>query len=295
MQPIVEQAPPKVNLTLRVLGRRLSGEHKGYHELDSLVAFAHDVADTITLTPGPDRRVTTTGPFGGSIAGENLVAVTLDRIASAGPHLSLGAINLEKNLPIAAGIGGGSADAAAVIRAVMRANPAPLAVAIDWTLIATSIGADVPVCLASRAQRMCGIGERLTPIASLPELAAVLVNPQVAVPADKTAQVFRKRAAPPLAVGQPQPSPNQFSSSAALLAHIRAVGNDLLAPARCVVPTIDDVLTALTACPTCELAQLSGGGPTCFGIFPDMTAARTAAATLSRDHPSWWIRASLLS
>ena len=285
MQPIVERAPPKVNLTLRVVGRRADG----YHEIDSLVVFAHDLADIITLTPGQNQRVTTTGPFGGSIAGENLISVALARIAQAAPNLTLGTVNLEKNLPNAAGIGGGSADAAAVIRAVQRANPDA---AINWTRIAASLGADVPVCLAARAQRMTGIGERLTAIAALPALTAVLVNPQAPVPADKTAQVFRKLAAPPFAATPGDVSPNQFASRAALLTHMRATGNDLLAPARAVVPAIDDVLAALTASPSCELAQLSGGGPTCFGIFPDMHAAHAAAATLSQTYPTWWIRAS---
>ena len=289
--PVSERAPPKVNLTLRVLGRRALD---GYHELDSLVAFAHDLADEITLTPGPSRAVTTTGPFGGSIAGENQIGVTLACIAQAAPFLTLGAVHLEKNLPIAAGIGGGSADAAAVIRAVRRANTHNDLTGIDWSAIATRIGADVPVCLASRAQRMTGIGEHLTTVQALPELAAVLVNPQVPVPADKTAQVFRKLAAPPLTAQTLAPSPNHFATRAALLTHMRTIGNDLLAPARAIVPAIDDVLAALADCPSCELSQLSGGGPTCFGIFPDMTSAHTAAVALSQTHPSWWIRASRL-
>ena len=291
--PVSESAPPKVNLTLRVLGRRLDVPHKGYHELDSIVAFAHDIADEIVLTPGPSHAVTTTGPFGGSIAGENLIAVSLACLAQAAPFLTLGAVQLIKNLPVAAGIGGGSADAAAVIRAVQRAN-SDAAATIDWNNIATRLGADVPVCLTSRAQRMTGIGQHLTAIEAFPELAAVLVNPQLPVPADKTAQVFRKLAAPPLTGTSSAASPHHFESRAALLAHMRTVGNDLLGSARLVVPAIDDVLSALTACPSCELAQLSGGGPTCFGIFPDMTAAHAAAATLSRAHPSWWIRASRL-
>ena len=291
MLPIVERAPPKVNLTLRVLGRRPNG----YHELDSLVVFAHDVADEITLTLGPSHSVKTTGPFGGSIAGENLISVTLACIAQAAPFLTLGSVQLEKNLPIAAGIGGGSADAAAVIRAVQRANPQISGgYGIDWTPIAIGVGADVPVCLTSRAQRMTGIGERLTAIQTLPELAAVLVNPQVPVPVDKTAQVFRKLAAPQLASNMRPPSSDSYASRAVLLDHMRTIGNDLLVPARMVVPIIDDVITALAACPSCELVQLSGSGPTCFGIFPNMPAARVAASALSQSHPSWWVRPSRL-
>ena len=288
MEPITVYALPKVNLTLKVLGRRPDG----YHELDSLVAFAQDLGDVITFAPGPTRHVTTTGRFGGSIAGENLISVTLDTIARLAPDLQLGDVVLDKRLPIAAGIGGGSADAAAVINAVRSANTAALA--IDWSALAASIGADVPVCLASTAQRMTGVGEVLNP-AHIPQLCAVLVNPQVPVPADKTSQVFRKLAAPPLAAIRASPSSVSFSSRDSLLAHMRAIGNDLLPPARATVPIIDELLAALTTCPGCELAQLSGGGPTCFGIFPDMPTAHAAAASLTQAHPTWWIGASNLS
>ena len=261
MSPIVEWAQPKVNLTLRVLGRRLDG----YHELDSLVVFARDLADVVTLIPGASRLISTTGPFAGSIAGANLVSVTLDRIAQLAPGLMLGAVDLQKNLPVAAGIGGGSADAAAVMRAVMRANGSA-ADGFDWTAIAGSLGADIPVCLGSTAQRMRGIGDILKGVDRLPELAAVLVNPQVAVPHDKTAQVFRRLAA---AAGGPMAevgvSPCHFETRADLLAHVRAIGNDLLVPARAVVPAIDTVLAVIAASDRCELAQLSGGGPTCRG------------------------------
>ena len=285
---VSERASPKVNLTLRVLGRRLDG----YHELESLVAFARDVADMVTLVPGLSRVVTTSGPFAGSIAGENLVAVTLELIAQAAPHLTLGAVQLEKNLPIAAGIGGGSADAAAVMRAVMRANPTAVS-QVNWMAIAARLGADVPVCLTSTAQIMTGVGEKLTAVPKLPELSVVLVNPLVPVQADKTAQVFRALKTQPVdEVSSAASSPMQFFGRAALVAHMRACGNDLLVPARSVVPAIDAVLAALNATPGCELAQLSGGGPTCFGVFADMAAAEAAAARLRADYAGWWVRAT---
>lgn len=289
MQPIVERAIPKVNLTLRIVGRRPDG----YHELDSLVAFAQDIADIVTLIPGGAPRVSTSGPFGSSIAGENLVKVTLDLIAGHDPHLTLGTVELQKNLPIAAGIGGGSADAAAVIRAVQRANPA--ASGVDWIALATRIGADVPVCLQSNAQVMRGIGDRLTPVPGFPALSAVLVNPQVPVPANKTAQVFRALNASPLLTAPQAPPPAAFTSRAGLLGHMRATGNGLLPAACAVVPIVEDVLASLTASPGCVLAQLSGGGPTCFGIFDGMTSAQSAAVALSHSHPAWWIRASTLA
>ena len=285
--PIIERASPKVNLTLRVLGRR----RDGYHELESLVAFARDIADQIKFVPGLSRAVTASGPFAGSIAGENLVAVTLELIAQAAPHLTLGAVQLEKNLPIAAGIGGGSADAAAVMRAVMRANPTAVP-QVNWMAIAARLGADVPVCLASTAQVMTGVGEQLAAVPKLPELNVVLVNPLVAVPADKTAQVFRALKAWPLGEAPAALLPARFASRSSLVAHMRAIGNDLLAPARLVVPAIDAVLAALSATPGCELAQLSGGGPTCFGVFADMAAAEAAAARLRAAHPAWWVGAT---
>ena len=288
---IIERAPPKVNLTLSVLGRRPSD---GYHELESLVAFATDIADLVTFEPGPNVGVSTCGPFGGSIAGENLLDVTLRRIGEAAPGIRLGHVCLDKRMPIAAGIGGGSADAAALIRAVVAANPG-VPTATDWTAVAARIGADVPVCLASRAQVMRGIGERLEPMADLPPLAAVLVNPMVLVPADKTARVFRTLAAGALSAPAPtRRTPLRFDTHADLVAHMRAVGNDLTRSAREVVPHIADVLAALQAEPGCALAQLSGGGPTCFGIFLDLAAATSAADDLRAAHTTWWIAPSRL-
>jgi 4-diphosphocytidyl-2-C-methyl-D-erythritol kinase len=287
----VERAPPKVNLTLRVLGRRPDG----YHELESLVAFGLDVADIVTLRLETAVAVTTSGPFAATLAGQNLVAVALAHVAAEAPYLKLGRINLEKNLPIAAGVGGGSADAAAVLRAVQRANP-DHAACVDWHALATKLGADVPVCLTASAQVMRGIGEALTPCVGLPPLEAVLVNPQVAVPMDKTALVFGKLGARPL-VGAPIPDHNLETTRdrPALLAQIRAIGNDLTTPAREVVPLIDTVLAALSAMADCELVQLSGGGPTCFGVYPNAESAQVAAALIARQHPTWWVRATRLA
>ncbi len=306
---IAEAAPPKVNLTLAVLGRRPSD---GYHQLDSIVAFAMDVADTVTLTPDDwtnepstalrrDRQVwwrppvTSSGPFAPSIAGENLLDVALRVVADAAPSLTLGAVHLDKHLPIAAGIGGGSADAAALLRAIARANP-NLAASVDWHSLAARLGADVPVCLAAKAQRMTGLGELLTALPSLPTLAAVLVNPLAPVPADKTAQVFAKLAAAPLSPTDPrleQALPT-LTSRADLVAHMQATGNDLTAAGTAVVPQVADVLAALRATASCERAQMSGGGPTCFGIYPDVASAHAAAADLKIARPQWWIAASRL-
>jgi 4-diphosphocytidyl-2-C-methyl-D-erythritol kinase len=286
---IIERACPKVNLTLRVLGRRPDG----YHELDSLVAFAADAADIITLNPQTSTRVVTSGPFGASIAGENLIAVTLNRIAEQGPRLRLGTLHLQKNVPIAAGIGGGSADAAAVIRAVIRANNSTYS-SVDWRALAASLGADVPVCLASVAQHMTGLGEQVSRVPDLPQLACVLVNPMRPVPADKTAQVFRRLNAQPSPT-LPRPGLPRFDDRASLLCYIRQSGNDLLAPARQIVPQIDGVLAALKAQLGCDLVQLSGGGPTCFGLFADWPSAQRAAQQIATTYPTWWVCPSRLS
>lgn len=289
---IVELARPKVNLTLKVLGRRPDG----YHALESLVAFADAPADVVALLPGREPTVAVTGPGSSAILGENLIARALRLAAEAAPQLRLGAVTLDKHLPVAAGIGGGSSDAAAVLRALMRANP-DQAGAIDWNAIALRLGADVPVCLAQKAAFMWGIGERIAPLSALPPLPAVIANPMLPVPADKTAQVFRKLAAGALPPGpdrDPTP-PGPLRDVADVVALMRAIGNDLTAPAAAVVPQIAHVQSALATQPDCLVAQLSGGGPTCFAIYADAAAAAAAARTVGAAHPSWWVAATTLS
>ena len=286
MTIITESARAKVNLTLRVLGKRADG----YHELESLVAFA-GVADTVTLDTATPAGVEIRGPFGPSIAGENLVRVTLDRLKAVAPFLRLGAAKLEKNLPIAAGIGGGSADAAAVLRAVRRANPEH-DTDFDWAGFSEKLGADVPVCFHNRPAIMRGTGELLQPLDDLPPLSVVLVNPQVPVPTDKTARVFRALAAKPLVPLLLKQVCGPFDTRATLLAFMAATGNDLVKPAREVVPEIGVVIDALEACAGVELAALSGGGPTCFGVFADEASAQAAAASLRAKHPAWWVVAT---
>ena len=289
MPLITERARAKVNLTLKVLGRRADG----YHELESLVAFAY-TADIITLDvkDGP-VGVLVGGPFGRSIASENLVRVTLDRLAELEPRLRLGAVTLDKHLPVAAGIGGGSSDAAAVLRAVKKVNPG-LADSIDWLAIAAKIGADVPVCFHNGPAMMRGTGEQLQPINIFPLLAIVLVNPQVPVPPDKTARVFRTLGAKPLDALLAKPACYAFETRAKLLTFMIATGNDLLNPALDVVPEFGVVIDALKACGGVELVALSGGGPTCFAVFPDEASSQAAEESLRAHHPTWWITATTL-
>jgi 4-diphosphocytidyl-2-C-methyl-D-erythritol kinase len=290
MAVISERAPAKVNLTLEVLGRRADG----YHELVSLVAFA-DVGDQLTLEPGLPPEVVVAGPFGAAVEGPNILDRALGLLAERAPHLALGRVRLEKSLPVSAGIGGGSADAAALLRAVRRAN-GDRASRIPWLEIGTSLGADVPACLGSTATWMTGIGEVLVPLAApLPTLHAVLVYPMGAVPGNKTVRVFRALGAGPLpAAAQPRHSP-ALGSRQAVIDVMRARGNRLSAAALTVVPEMADVLAALEACPAVEVAGVSGAGPTCFGICPDGEAAKRACHAIAAVNRAWWVAATTLA
>jgi 4-diphosphocytidyl-2-C-methyl-D-erythritol kinase len=292
MTIFTEFAAAKVNLTLEVLGKRPDG----YHEITSLVAFA-DVGDRITLDTSRPPWVSTSGPFAAGIAGENLINVTLQRLAAASPDLMLGAIHLEKNLPVAAGIGGGSADAAAVIRAVRRANPEKAA-SIDWAAVALRIGADVPVCLESRLTWMTGLGEKVKPVEPRfsAGLSAVIVNPLVAVPADKTAQVFKMLQAGPFsseAGVRTVPSAPQTAHD--LLRLIYSGRNDLQRAAVLTVPAISRVIAELGSAPGSRFARLSGAGPTCFALFDAEADPRRVAEVLAAAHPEWWVKFVVLS
>jgi 4-diphosphocytidyl-2-C-methyl-D-erythritol kinase len=279
-----EKAPAKVNLTLRVLGRRADG----YHDIESLVAFA-GVGDALTFKPGDDLALTVGGPTGdaaGDVA-DNLVLKASRALAERVAGVRLGRFTLSKRLPVAAGLGGGSADAAAALRLLARAN----ALAPDDPRLmqaARATGADVPVCLDPRPRRMRGLGDILSDPLDLPRLFAVLVNPGVAV---ATADVFAALAAPP--AGQSAPTAEPLGP-AALLAEIAGGRNDLEAPAIELEPAIADVLAVLHKLPGCRLARMSGSGPTCFGLFDSSRAASAAARTLRVGYPAWWVRATVL-
>lgn len=282
---ISEIARAKINLTLRIIGRRSDG----YHELDSLVAFA-DFGDVVSLTVGAPIGVTVDGPFASRIVGENLLRRALYHLADIQPALRLGSVRLEKNIPVAAGLGGGSADAAALLRAVRRANPEHKS-HVDWLALAARLGADVPVCLAGEATRMSGIGEKLQPVDRLPRVAAVLVMPDVMPPADKTRQVFAKLAAPAAIATQTSAPPAlRFKDPEAVLAFVAAHGNDLAGAAQAIMPGVRQAEHALAAQAGCRIARMSGAGPSCFGLFATHDEATMAARALSLAHPDWWIR-----
>lgn len=273
-------APAKVNLALHVTGRR--GD--GYHLLDSLVVFA-DLGDRLAIAPAPDLALTVSGPFAAGVPTDdsNLVLRAACLLARAGQGAR---IALDKHLPHGGGIGGGSADAAATIRALGRlwSVPEPEAEAV------LTLGADVPVCLRAPApQRMRGIGADLTPLPALPEAHLVLVNPGVVVP---TGAVFARRAAMAGAGGAgltPLPEKPDFAAFAAWLRQQR---NDLEAPAIALAPVIAAARGALGAAPGCHLARMSGSGSTVFGLFATADASVAAAAALAAAHPGWWVRAA---
>ncbi len=270
-----EFAPAKINLHLHVVGRR----QDGYHLLDSLVVFA-GTGDWLEVAPARDLTLTVTGPFAAGLAAEpdNLVLRAARGLADLAGIIPTGAIRLEKNLPVASGIGGGSADAAAALRLLCRFWD----VSPDLTQLARALGADVPMCLLSRPALMSGIGEGLAPIPAMPEAGLILVNPGVAV---STPAVFRARSG---GFSSPAELPATGWPSVKALSHTLAdTHNDLEAPARSLAPAVDTALAALASAPGCRLARMSGSGATCFGLFDDSQAACHAADTLRR--ANWWV------
>jgi 4-diphosphocytidyl-2-C-methyl-D-erythritol kinase len=284
---IGELARAKVNLTLVVRGRRADG----YHELESLVTFA-EASDVVTIeTDAAAGQLTVSGPSAPDIVGENLLSRTMALLRQADPHLRIGAVHLHKNLPVAAGLGGGSADAAALLRAVRRASP-KRTIAVDWLDIAARLGADVPVCFHGGPALMWGRGEGITPLRSLPALDAVLVNPRRPL---ATASVFASLGRGPVPANAPTPTPAAFADVAGLLDFMRAHGNDLEAPACALLPAIGEIKALLAAQPDCRFTAISGSGPTCFGLFSSPDAARAAAAAIAAAKPAWWVAPTVLA
>jgi 4-diphosphocytidyl-2-C-methyl-D-erythritol kinase len=284
----------KVNLTLRVIGRRVDG----YHDLESVVAFA-DCADRLTLVPGGELHLTCTGPLAAA-CGETADNLVLKAARLLGEHvldLKVGQFALDKILPVAAGIGGGSADAAAALRLLAQANGLAKddARLVD---VALATGADVPVCLLSQACDMTGVGETLLPL-DLPELPCVMVNPNVAVATKDVFAALGLRNGE-LLVGatdviESPAWPEKGASIADWVEALSLVPNDLEVPARRIQPVIGEVLAALGAASGALLARMSGSGATCFALFAGAADAKGAAEKIKRDHPAWWVHAGTLS
>jgi 4-diphosphocytidyl-2-C-methyl-D-erythritol kinase len=272
-----ETAPAKVNLFLHVVGRRSDG----YHLLDSLAVFPA-VGDALRATPAEVLSLALAGPFGGALQAEpdNLVLRAARGLAELTGVRTGARLTLVKTLPVASGIGGGSADAAAALRLLGRLwGVAPPAEALQ--ALALRLGADVPVCLGGCPARMGGVGEVLSPAPDLPAFGLVLVNPGVAV---STPEVFRARSgrfSPPAAL------PSGWPDAVVMARDLTALGNDLEPPAVALCPAIGAVLAALRTTPGCLLARMSGSGATCFGVFADAVAAAAAAEVLRR--PDWWV------
>jgi 4-diphosphocytidyl-2-C-methyl-D-erythritol kinase len=282
--PPIELARAKINLTLHVIGARADG----YHDIESLVAFARR-ADRLTLTAGAALALAVRGPFAaacGAIS-DNLVLKAARALAAQVDGLRLGRFRLTKNLPVAAGLGGGSADAAAALRLLARINKLKR----DdprLTAAARMTGADIPVCLAQRACVMRGIGDVLSAPLALPKLHVVLVNPGVGLSTKDVFAAFDSHPAPRIRTGRSRINVN------ALVASLAKEGNDLENAAISLRPEIADVLAALRARSGCQLARMSGAGATCFGLFATMGAAASAARSLRARHQGWWVRVDVL-
>jgi 4-diphosphocytidyl-2-C-methyl-D-erythritol kinase len=283
------RAPAKINLTLHVLGRRADG----YHALESLVAFS-GAGDTLSLSPGEPLSLEIAGPTATAAGGggDNLVLRAARGLAERVEGLTLGRFILDKRLPVAAGIGGGSSDAAAALRLLARAN----GLLLDDPRLhdaAAATGADVPVCLAGRARMMRGAGETLGPLLRLPLLPAVLINPGVPV---ETRPVFARLGLQPgeTVAGAAHPDIESGAGAEALLAALERGRNDLEDPACLQAPAIVDVLAVLRAARGCRLARMSGSGATCFALFSTPRAAARAAGAIRRQHPGWWVKTAAL-
>jgi 4-diphosphocytidyl-2-C-methyl-D-erythritol kinase len=284
-------APAKVNLSLQITGRRADG----YHTLDGLIAFA-GVGDWISAQPADRFELVVTGPFAAPLQraeaegenADNLVLQAARRLAAFCGITSGARLTLHKALPVAAGLGGGSADAAAALAALCalwecRPDPAEMA------RLGLSLGADVPICQYGRPAFVGGIGEDIMPAPPLPPAWLVLVNPGVAVP---TGAVFKARSGPYSAAGAPWTRPP--TDARELAAWLSEARNDLEAPARQVAPIIAETLAAIGGTGACLLARMSGSGATCFGLYATADGARCAAASLAAQQPGWWVEAAPL-
>jgi 4-diphosphocytidyl-2-C-methyl-D-erythritol kinase len=283
------RAPAKINLTLHIEGRRPDG----YHELQSLVAFA-GAGDFITFAPADFFDLTLEGPTAieAGDGGDNLVARAERALRAEKPGLRTGAFHLIKRLPVAAGIGGGSSDAAAALRLLARFNGLG---PDDPALYAAArlTGADIPVCLDPRGKMMRGVGEKLGPPVALPPLFAVLVNPRVAV---ETRAVFQRLGLKPgenLGYG-PHPAIAPGMDFESLLRALKKGRNDMEDAACVLAPVIGHVLAVLGGARGCRLARMSGSGATCFALFESCRQAGAAAKAIAQGHRDWWVKATLL-
>ncbi len=280
------RAPAKINLCLHIGARR--GD--GYHDLESLVVFA-DVGDELAFEDAEKLSLIVDGPFAGALTGEadNLVLRAARGVAKLAQRGLPKRITLTKNLPVASGVGGGSADAAATIRAFLLEWPKEEIKLRDFAELAGRLGADVPVCFFGQNCWMLGRGDEITRC-EVPELHAVLVNPGVAIATRDVFADLQTRTGT-----ETIERPDGFENATALIEFLQTTTNDLEAPALSLVPQIGEVLKALRAQPGIQLARMSGSGATCFGLFENAQAAQFAAEQIAGDHPDWWVNATVLA
>ena len=274
------EAAAKINLYLHVVGRRANG----YHELDSLIAFT-DIFDTLTLAPADELSLEISGTFAPRLptSEENLVLRAARALGEAAGVDPLAKITLYKELPIAAGLGSGSADAAAVLRGLAQLWSVDTTT-VDLKKVGLSLGTDIPACLVSDTVHVGGVGEILQPGPELPDAGIVLVNPGVTLATPSVFQARRGGFSPEMPMMKPPQSVTDF------IQELEDRSNDLTEPALRLAPVIREVLAALEGATGCRLARLSGSGATCFGLFNNPSAAAEAAATL--DLEGWWVRAT---
>jgi 4-diphosphocytidyl-2-C-methyl-D-erythritol kinase len=279
---VIERAHAKLNLALHIIGRRADG----YHELDSIVAFA-DFADVLTISPATRVSIDVAGPFADGLPHDDRNSVVaawrqLDIfLRDKGAALAPVKFHLEKNLPIAAGIGGGSADAAAALRGLVRYSGLSISPQ-DLSEIALQLGADMPICLIQKSSRMRGIGEIVSPIdIDLPS-GIVLVNPRIPTPTSKVFESLN------LQCGQ------SFGTEIGNDHDIQSWRNDLTAPAMTLVPEIADIIGSLNSQPDIICSRMSGSGATCFGLFESYEKAQSAADAIAEKRPNWWVVATTI-
>ncbi len=278
-------APAKINLFLHVGERRADG----FHALESLVVFAN-VGDELLIEPADSFSLEVDGPFGGALAGEqdNLIAKAARALAAKAGREPNAKITLTKNLPVASGIGGGSADAAAALRGLAQLWDLKLPQS-ELHAIAETLGSDVPACLLSETLWMTGRGEGIEPVPGVPPAPLVLVNPGVGV---STRDIFAKLERR-VGVGHAA-KPKADLSILALADYFKSNRNDLENPAREIAPVIGEVLQAISRNGALR-TRMSGSGATCFGLFADDKSAQAAAAKIAEDYPGWWVKAARIS
>lgn len=287
MSRVQEFAPAKINLSLKILGKRKDG----YHELQTLVTFA-DVGDILSFDATATFGLHIDGPFAKGLSSEsdNLIAKASHAFQSAYPESETGQFTLTKNLPIASGIGGGSADAAAALRCLARANnmldnPTP-----ELEKIAARLGADVPMCLHAKTLFATGIGEEIHEAGETQKIPAVLVNPNNEI---STAQIF-KSLAMSVSDTKIENHPPRFSTAEEFIDFVADARNDLQAPAAKLEPSITQMLTSLSKQKGCWATRMSGSGATCFGLFETTEQSQRASEEISKANPGWWVKQTTL-